>query len=143
MVQLYNYQGSNVQITVDASAIIAVVLNEGSKDQLVEGTRGAQLLSPPTLYWEIGNALSALFKRQRIDLAQARGALESLDDIAIRLADVDLDVSITLAHEQSIYAYDAYVLECARRYRTPLLSLDGPQREVARKLGIEIVEVAA
>jgi predicted nucleic acid-binding protein len=143
MVQLYNYMGQAVEITVDASAIIAVVLNEDSKSQLVDGTRGAELLSPPTLYWEVGNALSALFKRRRIDLAQARGALESLDDIAIRLADVDLDASVALAHEQSIYAYDAYVLECARRYRTPLLSLDGPQREVARKLGIEILDVAA
>jgi predicted nucleic acid-binding protein len=132
-----------LNITVDASAVMAVVLNEGSKRQLVEGTRGAELLSPPTLYWEVGNALSALFKRRRIDLRQARAALKSLQDIAIRLADVDLDASVTLAHEQSIYAYDAYVLDCARRYRTPLLSLDGPQREVAQRLGIEILEVEA
>ncbi|MGE0158628.1 MAG: type II toxin-antitoxin system VapC family toxin [Gemmatimonadales bacterium] len=134
--------GTGVNITVDASAVIAVLLNEESKRQLVEGTRGTELLSPPTLYWEVGNALSALFKRRRIDLGQARAALKSLDDIAIRLADVDVVASVALAHEQSIYAYDAYVLECARRYRTPLLSLDGSQREVARKLGIEIVEVA-
>lgn len=132
-----------MEITVDASVIIAVVLNEESKSQLVDGTRGAELLSPPTLYWEVGNALSALFKRRRIDLAQARGALRSLEDIAIRLADVDVEASITLAYEQSIYAYDAYVLECARRYRTPLLSLDGPQCEVARKLGIQTLDVAA
>jgi len=143
MVQLYNYTGLPVEITVDASVIIAVVLNEASKTLLVDGTRGAELLSPPTLYWEVGNALSALFKRRRIDLGQARGALKALDDIAIRLADVDLDASVTLAHEQAIYAYDAYVLECARRYRTPLLSLDGPQRDVARKLGIEVLDVAA
>jgi predicted nucleic acid-binding protein len=139
MVQLYNYIGNAVEITVDASVIIAVVLNEESKTQLVDRTRGAELLSPPTLYWEVGNALTALFKRRRIDLAQARGAIGSLDDIAIRLAEVDLDIAVSLAHEQSIYAYDAYVLECARRYRTPLLSLDGPQREVARKLGIEVL----
>jgi predicted nucleic acid-binding protein len=132
-----------LNITVDASAVMAVVLNEGSKRQLVDGTRGAELLSPPTLYWEVGNALSALVKRRRIDLRQARAALKSLQDIAIRLADVDLDASVTLAHEQSIHAYDAYVLECARRYRTPLLSLDGPQREVAQRLGIEILEVEA
>ena len=143
MVQLYNYMGQALEITVDASVIIAVVLNERSKARLVDGTRAAELLSPPTLYWEVGNALSALFKRRRIDLAQARAALRSLDDIAIRLADVDLEASVSLAHEQSIYAYDAYVLECARRYRTPLLSLDVPQRELARRLGIEVMDVAA
>jgi predicted nucleic acid-binding protein len=40
-----------------------------------------------------------------------------------------------------VYAYDAYVIECARRYRTPLLSLDGGQVRVARSEGIEILEV--
>ena len=54
---------------------------------------------------------------------------------------LDIDASVRLAHEQSIYAYDAYVLECALRYRTPLLSLDGSQRDVARKLDIAILEV--
>ena len=132
-----------MEITVDASIILAVVLNEPTKARIVERTRGAELLSPPTLYWEVGNALTALFKRRRIDLAEARVALKSLDDIAIRFADVDLDASLCLAYDHSIYAYDAYVLECARRFRTPLLSLDGPQREVARELGIEVLDIAA
>jgi hypothetical protein len=43
-----------------------------------------------------------------------------------------------LGHEHGIYAY---ILECARRYATPLLSLDGPQCGIARKLGIEVLEV--
>jgi hypothetical protein len=33
------------------------------------------------------------------------------------------------------------VLECARRYRAPLLSLDQPQCDVARQLGVEVMEV--
>ncbi|MGH7563399.1 MAG: toxin-antitoxin system, toxin component, PIN family protein [Gemmatimonadota bacterium] len=45
-----------------------------------------------------------------------------------------------LAKDKEIYAYDAYMLECARRYRTPLLSLDGPQKQIAIKLGIEVLE---
>jgi predicted nucleic acid-binding protein len=48
---------------------------------------------------------------------------------------------VDLAVEHRIYAYDAYVLDCARRYRTPLLSLDRPQCEVARGLGIDVWEV--
>lgn len=46
-----------------------------------------------------------------------------------------------LAEELDIYAYDAFILECARKYRTPLLSLDGPQRRIAIELGIEVLEV--
>ena len=130
-----------MQVTVDASVIVAVVLNEGSRPGLLEATRDTELLSPPTLPWEVGNALTALFKRRRIDLTQATAALSAFSEIALRLADVDVDASVQLAHEQSIYAYDAYVLECARRYRTPLLSLDALQRDVARKLDIAILEV--
>jgi predicted nucleic acid-binding protein len=48
---------------------------------------------------------------------------------------------VELAEAEDIYAYDAYVLECARTYRSPLLSLDGPQRRTAEKLGITVMEV--
>jgi predicted nucleic acid-binding protein len=132
-----------LEVTVDTSIIVAVILNEASKPALLEATSGAELLAPPTLPWEVGNALSALFERRRIDLDQATTALASFGRIALRLADVDVEASVRLAHEQSIYAYDAYVLECARRYRTPLLSLDGPLRTVARKIDVKVMEVDA
>ena len=128
-------------LTVDASVILAVILNEPTKPTLLELTRDAELQSPPTLPWEVGNALSALFKRRRIDLAEAKQALVAFASIPVRLADVDLETCVELANEQDTYAYDAYVLECARRYRTPLLSLDGPQCQRARRLGISVMEV--
>lgn len=130
-----------MEITADTSAIMAVILNEPSKPKLLELTRDSELISAPTLPWEVGNSLTALFKRARIDLNQAKGALSSFREIPVRLAEIDLEISVELAEKQEIYAYDAYVLECARRYRTPLLSLDGPQRQVAIKLGIDVLEV--
>ncbi len=90
---------------------------------------------------EVGNALTALFKRGRIALEQGRIALESFEAILVQLADVDMWEAVKLGQEHGIYAYDAYVLECARRYGTPLLSLDGPQCEIAKQLGIEVLEV--
>lgn len=130
-----------MEITVDTSAIMAVVLNEPSKARLREQTRGSELVSAPTLPWEMGNGLSALFKRKRLDLDQAKMALKSFREIPVRLGEIELDVAVELAKEQGIYAYDAYILECARKYRTPLLSLDGSQRRIARRLGIEVLEV--
>lgn len=130
----------SVEIVIDASAVMAVLLGEPSRDRLIDLAREAELLAPPTLPWEIGNALSALFRRARLGLEQAMGALASLERIPIRLADVELAVAVALAHEKRIYAYDAFVLECARRYRAPLLSLDEEQRSVARSLGIEVIE---
>ena len=59
-----------MDLTVDASVIMAVILNEPSKPQILEATKGAELLSAASLPWEIGNALSALFRRRRINLPQ-------------------------------------------------------------------------
>jgi predicted nucleic acid-binding protein len=130
-----------MEITVDSSVIMAVILNEATKPLLLEVTSGAELQSAPSLPWEVGNGLSALFRRDRIDLDQARGALRSFRKIPVRLSQVDLEVAVGIAQEHGIYAYDAYVLECADRHRTPLLSLDRSQCAVARKMGIEVLEV--
>jgi len=130
-----------LDISVDTSIIMAVILNEPTKPALLRATEGADLRSAASLPWEVGNALTALFKRGRIELGQAQEALESFEAIPVHLADVDLWEAVKLGHEQGIYAYDAYILECARRYATPLLSLDRPQCDIARKLGIEVLEV--
>ena len=130
-----------MDLTVGASVIMAVILNEPSKPKLLETTEGAELLSAPSLPWEIGNALSALFKRRRIDLAQAELALKSYRQIPIRLPPLEIEGSVVLAEQYGVYAYDAYVIECARRYQTSLLSLDRRQCEVARAEGIATIEV--
>jgi predicted nucleic acid-binding protein len=130
-----------MEITVDTSAIMAVLLNEPSKERLREQTRGVELVSAPTLPWEVGNGLSALFKRKRLDRNQAAIALMSFRQIPVRLGEVEIEAAVRLAEEQDICAYDACVLECARKYRTPLLSLDGSQMRIARGLGIEVLEV--
>jgi len=130
-----------VEVTVDTSVIMAVLLNEPSKARLLELTRDRELVSAPTLPWEVGNSLTALFKRDRLDLDQATAVLESYQQIPVRLVEVDLGACVTMAREEGIYAYDAYMLECARRYRIPFLSLDRAQVQVARKLGIEVLEV--
>ena len=130
-----------MDLTVDASVIMAVILNEPSKPQILEATKGAELLSAGSLPWEIGNALSALFRRRRIDLAQAELALASYRRIPVRLPPVDLEPCVQLAERYGVYAYDAYVIECARRYQSPLISLDRRQCDVARSEGIATVEV--
>lgn len=130
-----------MNIAVDTSAIMAVLLDEPTRPRLLELTRDCVLQSAPTLPWEVGNALTALLRRSKIGLEQARSALESFDRIPVRLVEVELPEAVDLAHEHGIYAYDAYMLECSLRYRVPFLSLDGVQRTVARRIGIEVIEV--
>ena len=47
-------------LVVDTSVLLAVVLNEPSKAELVRLTTGAGLIAPLSLHWEFGNALSSM-----------------------------------------------------------------------------------
>jgi predicted nucleic acid-binding protein len=130
-----------MNLVVDTSVVIAVVLNEAHKKRLVEITKGATLLAPSSLHWEIGNAFSAMFKRRRITLKQAIAAVTAYSQIPLRLCDVGLVDVLKLSNRLNIYAYDAYVLACSLNYNCPVVSLDAGMLEVARNAGIEVLEV--
>lgn len=54
-----------MDIVIDTSVIIAVIANEPEKGDLVELTKGANLIAPLSVHWEIGNAFSAMLKRRK------------------------------------------------------------------------------
>lgn len=128
-------------ITVDTSAVLAVAADEPSKPALIEAVRGADLIAPSSLAAEVGNALSAMLKRRRITLADAQAVLAAFQRIPIRTVDLDLSRSLELSDQLNLYAYDAYVIACALNSDTPLLSLDGGQREAARRVGVTLIEL--
>ena len=131
-----------MDIVIDASAIIAVIANEPERDALIELTAGADLIAPPSIPWEIGNAFSAMLKRRRISLEQAVRAMEIYRTIPIRLVEVELEEALRFADRLNVYAYDAYLLRCAERYRAPLLSLDRGLLAAAAGLGLSILEAS-
>lgn len=57
---------NNMNITIDTSALIAVISNKKNKSKIIELTVGATLNSPISVHWEIGNAFSAMFKEPLI-----------------------------------------------------------------------------
>jgi predicted nucleic acid-binding protein len=128
-----------MDITIDTSAILAVCLNEPPTARLVSQSEGANLIAPSSINWEVGNALSAMLKRDRMDMAKALACLAAYREIPIKLVEVDLEQSLAIAGRFRMYAYDAYLLTCAIQYRTPLMSLDRPLQEAARQLGIEVL----
>ena len=128
-------------ITVDASAILAVMLNEKSKTAILEHTRGQVLISPASIKWEIGNALSVLIKRKSISNEQAVVAARLFGKMSIRQPEIGLPEAVSLAAQYKIYAYDAYVLCCALRFRTTILSLDKALCKMATDLGVQVLEV--
>jgi predicted nucleic acid-binding protein len=103
-----------------------------AKPELIRLTTGADLSAPLSLYWEIGNALSAMLKRKRTTLAEARQALIEYQKIPIRFLDVALDDMLVAVEHYQLYAYDAYFLVCARQQACPLITLDGGLQTAAR-----------
>lgn len=128
-------------LTVDTSAIMAVLINEQHKPVLIERTQGCDLIAPESLHWEIGNAFSAMLRRRRITIEQVHSALGSYSRIPIRFVDIELRTAVELAAQYDMYAYDAYMLCCAQKYRTPLLTLDGGLIMKARQAEVSVLEI--
>jgi len=131
-----------MEIVIDTSAILAVVGEQPEKAELVRLTRGATLVAPASVHWEVGNVLSAMFKRKAIGIREALHLLEAYAAIPIRIAEVGLKQAVELSAQLNVYAYDAYVLTCAINHRAPLLTLDGGLRARARDLKLEVLEAS-
>ncbi len=130
-----------MKITIDTSALIAVVVNEPEKPSILNITRGSMLVAPESVHWEIGNAFSAMIKRERTTLELAKQAIKQYENIPIKFIDIDLSSTLELTAKFRMYAYDAYLIKCAQQTDTPLLSLDKGLIHVAKSVGIEVLEV--
>ncbi len=130
-----------MKLIVDTSVIIAVIANEPEKPALIAATRGFELVAPLSLHWEIGNAFSAMMKRNRITLQEAEAAIEIYRQIPLSFVDVDLKQSLELSHRLKIYAYDTYLIACALTQNCALLTLDSGLSYAAKAAGVTVVEV--
>ena len=128
-------------IVIDTSALIAVIANEPEKSRLISLTNGFSLIAPRSVYWEVGNAFSAMMRRERISSEQVKVALESFDAIPVRYVELGLKEALEIAGRYNIYAYDAYLLAAALRYKSPLLSLDKQMVRLGDAVGIQMLEV--
>ena len=130
----------HMDIIADTNIFLAVALNEPERDRVIGLTVDASALAPEILPYEIGNALSAMVKRRQLSQSEALEAEKVVDRIPVRLVSVDIHSALQLALEQDIYAYDAYFLQCARELSCPLLTLDRRMKQVAKELGIRVLE---
>jgi predicted nucleic acid-binding protein len=83
-----------------------------------------------------------MIKRGRVSLEQALEAIRIYRQIPIRFTEVELDNSLEIGSDHGIYAYDAYLLRCATKYNSALITLDRKLMQVAYEMNIEVIEVA-
>ena len=129
-----------MDIVADASAFLAVVLNEAARDSIIRSTAGRGIVAPEILPYEVGNALVVVRKKGRLTDREVLQALASAQQIAVTLLPVTIPSAVKLAMQFRIYVYDAYYLQCCIENRLPLLSLDVRMCEVAKRLRIQTVE---
>lgn len=130
-----------MDIVIDTAAIIAVIIGEPERDTIVSATSGQELIGPGSIPWEVGNAFTAMMKQGRIEVEEARKGLQIFDRIPLRYVHIDMENVMSIAARSNTYAYDAYFLDCAVRYRAPLLTLDLAMKNTADQLGINLLNV--
>jgi len=128
-------------IIIDTSAIIAVITNEPHKQKLLNLSNGHELIAPRSIVWEIGNAFSAMLKQKRITMEQSLKCINIYEKIPMRMVEVDIRIALEIANRLNIYAYDAYLIACAHKYKFPLLTLDKGLSLAAQNDQIQLLEV--
>lgn len=130
-----------MNIVIDTSALIAVLVDEPERSKIIEITAGNTLIGPGSIPWEIGNAFSAMFKQNRLTLHEAKKGLSIFRRIPLRFVEPDFDSALQLSKTIDMYAYDAYILDCAIRYKSPLLTLDRKLILAAQSINVQTLEV--
>jgi predicted nucleic acid-binding protein len=125
------------KVVIDASVVLAVILNQPEKASIIAMTGGVALIAPGCIRWEIGNAFSAMLKQKRLSSAAITEGMGVLKKIPIQEVDSSLEEALELCKRHHIYAYDAYYLQLAKRNSTPLLTLDKKMLAIAKIENIE------
>jgi predicted nucleic acid-binding protein len=129
------------KLIVDTSIIIALISSDEERSIIMQAIANYKMVCSISVYAEVGNAISAMFKRGRITLIQAHEMLNSFKQLQFETYDINLPMAIEISYQYKIYAYDAYVLECAKRLNLPLVTLDKLMIEKAKELNITTIEV--
>jgi len=129
-----------MKIIADTNTFIAVALNEPEKGKIIQLTKGHELIAPDVLPFEVGNALTAMMKKNTLKREEVESVWDIIQQIPVDLRHIDIKSALNIAIRFNLYAYDAYFLECAENLKSPLLTLDLGMQRVAMKMGIKILE---
>ena len=128
-----------MEIIADASAIMAVVAMEPEREKVIKLTKGAKIVCPDMISYEIANSLTKMMKKKIIDKEHMLKMFGYYEKIIIRKIEVDFMKALEIAWHYKIYSYDACYLELAKRLGLPLLTFDGNMVKVGKEIGINIL----
>jgi predicted nucleic acid-binding protein len=106
---------------------------------------GGEAIAPAIWPFEVGNALLAGEKRQRVTVAQVTSLLRRIANLPISVDPVQIDHAfqqiLPLARQTQLTEYDAAYFELALRLSLPLATLDVRLQQAAKGAGILLLKV--
>ena len=137
----------SVLFVIDNSVVMAWCFNDEEDDYddaVLESLEVAEALAPSVWPLEVGNALLAAERKQRLNQAASVRFLALLCALPIRVEqespDRMLKEIVALAREQKLSTYDASYLDLAMRCDLPLATKDTALAEAARRCGLSLFE---
>ena len=109
---------------VDASAVVALLFNELTREAIVDRLRGASLHAPVLLGFETANACLKKMRKAPGERQALLDAFSLLDELAISPEAIDLAEAIALAERANLSVYDASYLWLAHALDAELVTLD-------------------
>jgi predicted nucleic acid-binding protein len=109
---------------VDASAAVALLFDETTREGVVARLRGFSLRAPALIEFEVANAC---LKKIRAAPSERRALLEAFSlfaALSIALEPIDLGAAVALAESAKLSLYDAGYLWLARALDAELVTLD-------------------
>lgn len=97
-----------MKIVADTNIFLAVALGEPERERLIQAVIGHELIAPEVLPFELGNALTAMTKKQRLSPEEVVATWDIVSAIPVELRRIDMSAALALSVTHGIYAYDAY-----------------------------------
>lgn len=135
------------KFVLDASLTLACCLGEKEAgafaEQILESLRDGAALVPGIWPSEIANAIVKNERRGRLTASEVATLLDEIQQLPVTVFSFDAEEMFgevaELARRCKLSVYDAEYLELARRCRLPLATLDGPLRQAAASVQVEII----
>jgi predicted nucleic acid-binding protein len=119
---------------VDASAIVAVIFREAGWEDVAQRLRGAALVAPTLLRYEVANVCLTKMRRHSSLWAELNHMFDVFWQMEIKFVEAVYPDLLELAHRTNLSAYDASYLWLAQRLDAELITLDRKLADAAAAL---------
>lgn len=127
-------------LIVDASALVAVALEDPASGAVERDLRGRRLIAPELIDAEVANALKRLERSGQLAGARATSFVRTLPYLPLRRVSHRLLLQDAWDLRHRLSTYDAFYIALARRLNAPVVTCDRRWAS-AGDLGITVITV--